>query len=99
MEMDVESFGIALGLGDEMSRGEMDNEKLRLQREAEEEEREMADLVELQMDLENETTPGRVSLLTRRIKDKPMDEFAEYLDAVLQGKIDVDWAVFNRQGI
>ena len=50
-ELDVEEFGMALGFGDEMSRGEMDGHKARKKREKEEEE-EMEELVDLQEKLE-----------------------------------------------
>lgn len=82
-EMGVAGFGMALGLADEMSQ----------------ETREMESLARRIQKEEESTEP--ISLLTRRrkAKDRPMNEFATYLDAVLNGEVDVEWAVFNRQGI
>jgi len=50
---------------------------------------------------QEEESAEPISVLTRRkkAKDRPMDEFDTYLKAVLKGEVDVEWAVFNRQGI
>jgi hypothetical protein len=96
--MDIPDFGMALGLADEMTQEERD--ALRQKKlEAEEEMEELAIQLREIEDEGESTAPGTFSLRSRyKTKDKPLDEFAEYLDAVMRGEVDVDWAVFNRQG-
>ena len=99
-DMEIEDFGMALGFADEMTQEERD--ALRTKRdELEQELTEAEDLATTLMELEDDLPLGPVSLKSRHntTKDVPLDGFAKYLDAVLRGEVDVDWAVFNRQGI
>lgn len=110
-EMGIAGFGMALGLGDEMSQGrrrdqEIQREEAEIERDIE---REMADLHEHHRsnrgpsDFRSE--PEVMSLRSRgNVRsgyddaDMSIKTFKDYLDAVLDGRIDVEWARFNRQG-
>lgn len=87
--MGVAEFGMALGLGEEMSL----------------EERELADIARWNKENETPAVAakkgpmakgtGPMSLRTRRAKSKSVGEFWEYVEAGLRGEIDWDWERFN----
>lgn len=86
-EFGIEEFGMALGLGDEMSQ----------------ENRELLDILRWQKEKddrkkkENLGKPEVVSIKTRRSRhEREISKFERFVEAVLKGEIDLDFEEFNR---
>jgi uncharacterized membrane protein len=101
--IDIDELAIALGLGEAISKEEVERERLLMEEEIESRKEDDEVVREIDREIRESLDQTPMSLKSRH---KPryherLDKFQEYIDEVIVGKIplsEIEWNIFNRKG-